>query len=281
MIKLVKILFLLILFSDLYVFGMEKIKDSRLLLELPDEILGTIIKCATNDKYHNIFEATKLLIRMSWVCEKLKHISEPDRIKAIFCPSQKDLNNIFYSYAYRRHSYKQDPTPFFKLLVAMGANPDSNTSFFACMCSTDYIYVIEQNIRQDNLNLQNERGETPLYFAIENDRPDIVQVLLNHGADMYIADKNGKTPVDMALLLSRFECIKLFIQHDVDTAIEYPRGDNLKLTIARWFKLHTLCDGKKAHIYREIYKLVTDEEIVKSWDEKSLSELLNDMCIIS
>src|SRR5205823_4798653 len=54
-------------------------QDSRLLLELPDEILGTVIKFATKTSplKDDILETTKVLIRTSWLCEKLKHLSEP------------------------------------------------------------------------------------------------------------------------------------------------------------------------------------------------------------
>jgi FOG: Ankyrin repeat len=40
-------------------------------------------------------------------------------------------------------------------------------------------------------------GYTPLHFAVEGCRVDVVRVLLDHGADPTIRDKKGRTPLEI------------------------------------------------------------------------------------
>ena len=46
-------------------------------------------------------------------------------------------------------------------------------------------------------NTQDNYGNTPLHFAIENCHVNVVRVLLDHGADPTIRDNKGRTPLDI------------------------------------------------------------------------------------
>jgi hypothetical protein len=288
MTTIIKTLSLILILNVTYAHGMEETKDARLLLELPKEILGTVIKCAAkSDEFeNNIFEATKLLIRTSWLCKNFKSLSEPNNIQTTLCLDQKKLNDTLRLYALYSKSETRpmpDLTPFFKLLIAMGADTNYFTDLSTCICTTKNTYLIEHYIthHKPDINIQDHHKETPLYLAVSLGYENVADLLLTHGADMYLADRHGMTPTDHALLHDNVECLKVLIKHGVDTTIEYPRGKDFKLTIAEWAKSRTWYKKENTDAYHEIYKLVTGEEISKSWDEKSVSELLHDTCVIS
>jgi ankyrin repeat protein len=51
-----------------------------------------------------------------------------------------------------------------------------------------------------HVNYQNENGQTPLHFAVrERVKPVYTEILLKHGANPQVKDKDGYTPLDVAL----------------------------------------------------------------------------------
>ncbi len=60
-----------------------------------------------------------------------------------------------------------------------------------------------------NLNYQDENGGTALHWAVFYGYKDIVQLLLMHGADPLIKDKDGITPIDVARINNKKEMLKL------------------------------------------------------------------------
>lgn len=42
-------------------------------------------------------------------------------------------------------------------------------------------------------------GYTPLHFAVEYGRHELVEYLLERGANLYLQDRNGSTPLHLAL----------------------------------------------------------------------------------
>ena len=49
-----------------------------------------------------------------------------------------------------------------------------------------------------DLNRADQYGRTPLYYAAENGKREVVALLLKLGADRGKADKGGQTPLDVA-----------------------------------------------------------------------------------
>lgn len=48
-----------------------------------------------------------------------------------------------------------------------------------------------------NPNLQTADGNTPLHLAVRENAPQIIQILLAHGADPNIENRHGQKPVDL------------------------------------------------------------------------------------
>lgn len=78
------------------------------------------------------------------------------------------------------------------------------------------IYLIQEG---GDVNLASKRyGNTPLHWAVWRGLPEMVGILLNHGADASAKDQDGKTPLDMARELKpspqKPEIIRLLSQKD-------------------------------------------------------------------
>ena len=68
---------------------------------------------------------------------------------------------------------------------------------------SDNYYAVAQMLFFNNqacANSRNNAGETPLHVAAQNGHSKIIQLLLNHGADLKAEDKSGKTALDHGIL---------------------------------------------------------------------------------
>ncbi|KTD42871.1 ankyrin repeat domain-containing protein [Legionella parisiensis] len=123
--------------------------------------------------------------------------------------------------------------------------------------------LVQQGI---NLNsVDPNTGETALYFfAYQRDDPEILEVLLNNGANMHIKNKNGMTPLDIAIVKGHIESVRVLLNHksalDCDSltsnndspvhlAIKENNIEVLKLLIDRGFKFDSPDDPKNSPLY--------------------------------
>lgn len=78
--------------------------------------------------------------------------------------------------------------------------------------------ILADSIGGDNSNFRavidaiDRRGETPLHYALRNNRVDLVRLLISHGCNVNVASKNGETPINIACSNTELiECLKLLI----------------------------------------------------------------------
>ena len=68
---------------------------------------------------------------------------------------------------------------------------------------------------EQSTNMKHPRdGYTPLHEAARQGRPEVVQVLIDAGADIYLKDKNNRTVLDIALEEGHIEIAKILINAD-------------------------------------------------------------------
>lgn len=81
---------------------------------------------------------------------------------------------------------------------AMNKNGETPTHLLAS-ARTSSPLVLAYLLQHDaNVNITNRYGETPLHLAVRNGRAELVEMLLEHGADMTVVGGEG-TPRDVAL----------------------------------------------------------------------------------
>ncbi|CAG0904570.1 unnamed protein product [Cyprideis torosa] len=66
------------------------------------------------------------------------------------------------------------------------------------------------------VNAKDERGKTPLFVAIENNRHSVVDVLLSHGADPNVTHKDVRSPLFVATERGHNSVVDVLLAHGAD-----------------------------------------------------------------
>jgi len=107
----------------------------------------------------------------------------------------------------------RNKTDIFKYLLEKGAKSDLKDAihpiFVAISVNNIEIIKLLVENKKVNVNLQNEKGVTPLILAANFNNKDIIQYLLKKKADKSLKDKNNKTAFDYAHQKKNKEIIEL------------------------------------------------------------------------
>lgn len=84
----------------------------------------------------------------------------------------------------------------------------------------------------EDVNARDENGQKVL-STVAKCRPDLVRLLLEHGADVNLADTGLTTPLHWAVEFDNDECIRLLLAHGADTRARDGLGE-VPLHWAAW-----------------------------------------------
>jgi len=140
-----------------------------------------------------------------------------------------------------------------KALLANGANVSyRNPATGLCALSAAAAEGHEDTVRllvktgKADVNLSDLSGRTPIFYAVEQNRPGALRTLINLGADVNAQDNTGVTPLMRATAKNRQECVQILLRtktinpdlkdHQGRTAVTYsayaPGTDSAKALIA-------------------------------------------------
>lgn len=68
-----------------------------------------------------------------------------------------------------------------------------------------------------DVNIRNKNGNTPLFFAVEDIKPEVVKQLLRQGANIEAEDKYGYTALHYAVKIRSLRMLKTLLPHQVDS----------------------------------------------------------------
>jgi hypothetical protein len=71
--------------------------------------------------------------------------------------------------------------------------------------------IIEK--KPEQINVQDIHGKTPLYYASSQGHPEIVTFLLDHGADIELANSLGERPLTKAVIFNHYSTVKILLEH--------------------------------------------------------------------
>lgn len=75
-----------------------------------------------------------------------------------------------------------------------------------------------------NKNIQDENGETPLFYAANYNCPENLKQLMECGADPLISNHRLNTPIHVACSGNHIDCVRILITYGVD--VNLPNGNN-------------------------------------------------------
>ncbi len=76
------------------------------------------------------------------------------------------------------------------------------------------------------LEIKNENGKTPLHFAAEGGNPEVIQFLLERGAEINAQNIAGETPLHYAAGWGHLEAVKLLLDKKADGTLLTEEGDS-------------------------------------------------------
>lgn len=116
---------------------------------------------------------------------------------------------------------------------------------------TDMVeYLVE---RGANPNLTDRNGKTPLYLAVADARRQIVRYLLERGADANQQEVDHYTPLHRAVLNNDFICVKELMRYGADEELV----DKWGRTAAGIAKEK---DNEKIYVYIKSYKSMLEQQ---------------------
>jgi ankyrin repeat protein len=140
----------------------------------------------------------------------------------------KDIIDTFYS----------DYIDYDKLLLdglkswpTTNVRDDNGNTPLMMACRGGHLDVVEKLLDSSHLDHQNSDGMTALFYASVNEHPDIVKLLLDHGANPDLQNTNGNTALTAASFNGYMEITKLLMDHGAKLDIRNNRG-HTALTLA-------------------------------------------------
>ena len=76
-----------------------------------------------------------------------------------------------------------------------------------------------------DVNAKNENGQTPLHWAVLEDRIEMAKLLIASGADVGAKNKDGETPLHWAVDNDNIEIAKLLIDSGAKVNVKKRNGD--------------------------------------------------------
>ena len=75
--------------------------------------------------------------------------------------------------------------------------------------------ALEELLKSANVNSRDQDGRTPLMYAILSEHADVrmVEFLIQHGADINVADKQGWTPLHFAARDHKLDLVKILVDN--------------------------------------------------------------------
>lgn len=108
------------------------------------------------------------------------------------------------------------------LLVASGCTPSIHDAI-----ARGNVEVVKSLLDKDPdlVKAVDGKGKTPLHSAVTYKRMDVMELLLDKGADIGARDITGMTPLHVAAMLGRSDEAKWLLEHGADPEVKDDYGD--------------------------------------------------------
>jgi len=112
--------------------------------------------------------------------------------------------------------------------------PQSGQNIWAAAADGDLDAIRKELAEPSFVNAKADCGLTPLHIATLANQPAAVELLLAHGADVSLADREGNTALHMASFLGRTHIVRLLLKAGADPELRNHLGfsslDNVAIT---------------------------------------------------
>lgn len=117
------------------------------------------------------------------------------------------------------------------------------------ICSKQFNEVFD--LLENNINTLDGHARTPLFYAVFEDRTQIVEWLLKNGADCNHQDRNGWSNLHSAVQNGKIELIKMLLANGATLTLVDEHGNE-----PLWTACHQACLAKRSDDCFEIIRLL-------------------------
>ncbi|MBQ7257031.1 MAG: ankyrin repeat domain-containing protein [Abditibacteriota bacterium] len=107
----------------------------------------------------------------------------------------------------------------FSILIISLPGYSNSIDDFCSLCEKGDTKKMEENISSIDINEQNSNGIPPLIYAVNSNKIQAVNLLINHGANLNIKDSSGSTPLLNAIANYNYEITELWVNEGADVNI--------------------------------------------------------------
>jgi len=115
-------------------------------------------------------------------------------------------NALYWSVKYR-HRHNTDL--LLKYHISLMVSHDLHALFHAIQCNDIDTFLTLLNLETTDINMRNNKAETLLMEAIKAQSIPMVRHLINHGANLYLADYENRTALDLAKACTNLRVFEL------------------------------------------------------------------------
>lgn len=115
-----------------------------------------------------------------------------------------------------------------------------------------------------NMNGQAWDGTTSIHLAAECGHADVVELLINEGANIHVRNQKLQTPLHRACIAGQPEIVDILLKYD---------NNNISLNMNNIFSLTPLFEAVQQNNLQIVKKLVYAHAIVNTFDETGLTPL--------
>jgi len=103
---------------------------------------------------------------------------------------------------------------------------DQDLCFFTSVGKADKVKEILQNPDYKGIiNVKDKEGRTALHYACDRENTELVQLLLEHNADVNLEDEEGETALHYACLVGNLNIVKKLLEHGAQTSKKNKEGE--------------------------------------------------------
>lgn len=150
------------------------------------------------------------------------------------------------------------------VLGMLGVSAEAETCVW--LCDRHFMAIatqerIIQEISKADVNARGKYGMTPLMWAAENSKAEIVKVLLGAGADVSMRTNDGLTALGFAARYNNAETVKVLLDAGADLNAKDDIGGTPLMLAARWGTAETV----KVLLDAGTYTRIPADDVSKAW----------------
>lgn len=173
-----------------------------------------VVSCKNTEIFNYLFDNFEIInvdIKNKMI-QCLSYMNKYNELDKLLIKYPSEFSDVFLNEAYKYYS-----EPIIACLINHGANINTNpvdTTLLTKIAERNFIGIAQMLLdRKIDINHQSNRGWTALMAAVTNGHNEMVQFLINNGADKTLKNDKNRDVLEMAKFKNREEIIEILTKN--------------------------------------------------------------------